>query len=921
MKRANPRAGNGASAATKLPGGVVTFFLTDLEGSTRLWEFHLAEMRSVIAGLETAVAEVAEEHGGRLLKERGEGDSSFVVFTDATEAVVAAVALQLRVKRLEKDLPFPVRLRIAIHTGSVHPERGDYFGPVVNRCARLRSVCHGEQILCSEPSAHAAGAQLPPAIQLRPLGTHQLRDVEDAFRIFQVCHPELPGDFPPLASGRSRHNLPLQLTRFVGRRQELHSIPDFISRYRIVSLVGIGGAGKTRLAVEAATAVIDEFPDGVWFIELAPLEDPRLIVAAVAQALHLRSEPGKVLNQTVQDFVRDRRLLLILDNAEHLRPATASFAESILRNAADLRLLVTSREPLGLPGEKVHRVEGLPLPADPAEDADAIRLFVERASERGRALGTSTDDRYAIFTICRTVAGLPLGLELAAARLRSTDVRELAQTLRTHLHLLGDSARHGPKRQQTISGAIDWSYQLLEPQEQRVLRHLSVFAGSWTVDAASAITRTIQPDTLDLIERLIDKSLVTITPSRRETRFTMLELVRMYASDQLARSAEQDVAMENHLAWFRDLTREAALGLRGAHAVEWTERLAEDHENIRHALDRLAQQRRHSEALELATNMWRFWQARGFSREGLARIEELCAGAPSGGPVWRGRALSGASNLAFTLGEYDRADEHANAAVQLLSTEGEPADLGWVLVIRGGTAWVRGQFADAEQLNLEALELFDKSADRVGVATALSNLGAIAHSQRDLRRALDWYERAHEINSALGRNRDLAVDLVNLGEVLYDLGDHQGAAAKSKEALSIVTELQEQHLLVIASNQLANIAMAEGDSSAATAWMRDVLINMRDIHDPYVQLRGLEDVSSLLRHRGDATGATRILGAIDQLRSRYCIPLEPLLEAQHQEVVGDVQSALGVRRFAEEQAAGKHLSLEGAIDLAIERLG
>ena len=477
--------------ATNLPSGTVTFLFTDLEGSTKLWEQYPGEMKLALARHDEILHRAIENHGGRIIKNTGDGFHA--VFDTAMHGIEAALAAQEAVSNAAWDeiRPHNIRIRIGLHTGEAQERAGDYYGPTLNRAARLMSVAHGGQTLLSTTTADLVRDQLPPDTSLRDLGEHRLRDLVRSEHVFQLAVPGLPADFPPLKSiDAFPNNLPVQLTSFIGRERELEEARNRLVPAHLLTLIGPGGTGKTRLALQLAADLLPLFPDGVWLAELAPLTDPALVVQSVASVLHLREQMGMSLSDLVIDYLRDRSLLLVLDNCEHLIEACAQLANQLLHTCANLKIIGSSREALGITGETIYRVPPLSLP-DPNHvtregltQCKSAQLFIERASAANPRFALDEHNAEAVAQICRRLDGIPLALELAAARVTVFSAEQIAAHLDDRFRLLTGGSRTALPRQQTLRALIDWSYELLSEGERTLLRKLSVFAGGWTFDAA-----------------------------------------------------------------------------------------------------------------------------------------------------------------------------------------------------------------------------------------------------------------------------------------------------------------------------------------------------------------------------------------------------------------------------------------------------
>src|SRR6478609_7552579 len=523
---------------SELPTGTVTLLLADVEGSTRLWQTQPEGMTAAIARLDRSVCEVIAGHHGVRPVEQGEGDSFVVAFARASNAVACALELQ-------RAPLAPIRLRIGVHTGEVQlRDEGNYIGPTVNRTARLRDLAHGGQTVLSGITEDLVVDRLPADAWLTDLGSHQLRDLPRLERVVQLCHPDLRNDFPPLRTRETvvAQHLPVQFTSFVGREAEINDVQQILAENRFVTLTGAAGVGKTRLAVQLAAGIAGGFCGGVWLVDLAPITDPDLVPVAVIRALSLPDQQGRSTMDTLLRFVGDRRMLLVLDNCEHLLDACAALVVGLRGGCPAVTVMATSREPIGVSGEVSWRVPSLPL-AD-----EAIELFADRA-RRVRPDFRLTDDAATAAEICRRLDGVPLAIELAAARVRVMSLIEIRDSLHDRFRLLTGGARTAVRRQQTLRASVDWSHALLTEPERVLFRRLAVFMGGFDLHAAGPIASDEElhrHQVLDLLTLLVDKSLVVAEGAGGRTRYRLMETVRQYALEKLSDSGEADGVRNRH---------------------------------------------------------------------------------------------------------------------------------------------------------------------------------------------------------------------------------------------------------------------------------------------------------------------------------------------------------------------------------------
>ena len=575
----------------ELPSGTVTFLFTDLEVSTRLWEQEPDAMQQAVARHDVILRQAVEAHGGAVVK--GRGDGLHAVFETADAAVRAAVACELAMEDEPWTVSEPLRARIGIHTGVAELRDGDYFGSAVNRAARLEGIAHGGQVVCSQATADLARDGLAEGVAFLDLGEHQLRDLSRPERVFQVTAPGLRSEFPPLRSMDAfPGNLPRRASSFIGRARDLERVPTALADFPVVTLTGVGGVGKTRLAVQVAAHLLPQFPDGAWMCELAAVRDPEGVVEAVAGVFRVTARPGATLLESLVAYLRDQQLLMLLDNCEHLLRPAASLAAAILSGCPQVRILATSREGLNIEGEQILVVPSLAVPDEASDlavldECEAVRLFVDRA--RAVKADFVVDDANAagVAQVCRRLDGVPLAIELAAARVNAMNPAELAQRLDRRLRLLSGGGRVAIERQQTLRATIDWSYDLLTEPEQLLLLRLSVFGGGWTLDAAEAVCSgdpIDADDVLDLLARLVAHHLVEADDSDEQTRYRLLETVRQYGEERLAEVGEIDVVRTRHCDYYTELATQVRDHSDGPGQVEWGARLARELENLLSAM-------------------------------------------------------------------------------------------------------------------------------------------------------------------------------------------------------------------------------------------------------------------------------------------------------------------------------------------------
>jgi len=641
--------------------GIVTFLFTDIESSTRLWEQQPEAMAAALSNHDRLLQELITEYGGQVFKTVG--DAFYAAFALPSEAISAALAIQRAI--LDENWGETViKIRIVVHTGSAEERDGDYFGPSVNRTARLLSAGHGGQVLLSSTTRALVQTRLPAGTSLRDLGEHRLKDLDQVENIYQLLAPELPDSFPRLKTlSTYPNNLPVQLSTFVGREDEIDEVVGRLDSVRALTLIGAGGTGKTRLAQQAAAKVVEYFADGIWYIELAPVIDSTLVAQTVAKVLQIHEQPSQPILETMVEELKSKKILLILDNCEHLIDACAELAMRLLQSCPDLCLLSTSRELLEIPGEISINVPPLALPKrddhlsfNELEGYSAIRLFVERADAVVPGFEILEENGAAVLQICRRLDGIPLAIELAAAKLKILQVEEIALRLDDRFHLLTGGRRTALPRHQTLRAMIDWSYGLLFDREKLLFQRLAVFSGGWTLDAAENICsdHTVGgPDILDLLLQLTNKSLIWAERVQRsQTRYHMLETIRQYGQEKLAGSGEMLAIRGKHLKYFLGLVEQAESGLTGPQQISWFERLENERDNLRVAL---AWSKRFDveTALHFASSLLPYWQVRGHLSEGRKQLSDILSQDQAKlRTALRAKGLAAAGLLAYRQSNY-----------------------------------------------------------------------------------------------------------------------------------------------------------------------------------------------------------------------------------------------------------------------------
>jgi predicted ATPase/class 3 adenylate cyclase len=916
---------------------VVTFLFTDIEGSTRMWEDHPDAMEVALARHDTLMRGEIKGSGGAVFKTVG--DAFCAAFGAASDAVRAAAAAQLALQAELWPEPLSIRARMAIHTGECTRRDEDFFGPTVNRVARLLAIGHGGQVLISAPARLVVGEDVPAAVWLRDLGEHRLKDLGQPEQVFQLCSSGLEDVTRPLRSvERPRHNLPAQLTSFVGREMEARELRALLEQQRLVTLTGAGGCGKTRLALRVAEHVVAGSDDGVWFVDLASVREPEQVAAAVAAALDVRTESARDVPGELAKTLANRDTLLVVDNCEHLLDACATLVDGLLRSCPGVTVLATSREPLAVDGETVYWLRSLTFPEPGAGDPAQLLAFesVQLLSERIRAqqprFAINAGNAATVANICRRLDGIPLALELVAARAGSLTLDELSEGLDERFRLLTRGARSALPRQRTLRALIDWSYDLLSAEEQRTLARCAVFAGSFDMDAAEVVCGREPIDVADVIDHVValtTKSLIQRDEASGRTRYRLLESVRHYATERLLLAeGELETTRATHCDHYVEHAERAEPELFGPRKREWFERLAADLDNFRAALKWSTERpERGEQGLRIAGALAQLWFARGLYREGLDQTAGLLSTYATANPV-RAKALWAAGMMALLLGD-EAAQSLLDEALDLARGEADRSLVARSLDLLGLLAFFRndltaaqrlleestvearsiadrwcladasgtlasilplvGELELAEKISGEALAVSRDERDEQGVRMALFAIALTASRQDDLATVCDAAEEGLEVSRSIGDAWFISYFLWLLSLASVQLGNFERAREQADESLALARSLEGPLLIVCALEALAAVQRAEGDTTSAVSALEEARSVGRAGSVPGAYLSSvtrmlgelaaeagdaerakalLDEAADVARAVGDRWGVERAIRTLEQLPSR-----------------------------------------------------
>ena len=866
-----------------VPSAITTYLFTDIEGSTRLWEQEPERMRPALARHDAIARRAVEGHAGTIVKTTGDG--LHATFDDPLDAINAAIELQQALSDASETEGIPLRVRCGLHAGVDERRDRDFFGRAVNRAARIMSAAHGGQVLLSEAVAILVSGRLPAGVALRELGAVRLRDLASPDRVYQIVHPKLRQDFPALRSLEATpNNVPVQLTSFIGREKEVEEVEKLLDQNRLVTLLGVGGIGKTRLSLQLAADVMDDYPDGVWFVELAPVTDGALVAQAVASVVGVKEEVGRPVVEALVKCVQDRRLLIILDNCEHLIASCAELAKQLLQAGRQLKVLASSREALHVAGEAIYSVPALAVP-DPYHkfihtaltQYAAARLFIDRAVAAQPAFALSERNATAVADVCQRLDGIPLAIELAAARVRAMSVEEIATRLTDRFRLLARGDRTALPRQQTLRALIDWSYDLLTEPERVLFRRLAVFAGGWMVDAAEAVSVGGEVDdagVLDLLARLVEKSLVVMEPGAG--RYRLLETVRQYAQERLTESGEEQDVRTRHLDYFLALAEKAWPELMGPQQAAWLATLDLERENL---LAAHAWCNRSvwglEKGLRLAGLTKQYWMTRGLLGLGYRIcLEALARTGAQDRTIERCRGLFHAGQVASFMGRYAEARKYLEESLAIARELDDRGRIAAALQPLGMATLGLGALAMARSYLEEALALAKEQDDKRQLEGAINALAQLHRVEGSLDLAMPLYEKVIALANELGDHETIAIGLLNVAMV----------------AVSRRSPDEARKLLLDARAIAHKIGSKPAGQSA------------------------IEVSAGLAVLREEWERAARFFGAAETQVAQTGVHRDPADEAFLSPLIARARDQVDAKAFAAAEAAGRALSYDDAIE-------
>ena len=914
-----------------LPSGTVTFLFSDIEGSTKLAQEHPDTWESLQERHHAILKSAIESDNGYIFQMIG--DAFCAAFHIPGDALRAAVKSQSELQS-ENWGDTPIRVRMGIHVGHVElQDSGDYRGYLtLSRIQRLMSAAHGRQVLVSLATQELVRDELPEGVTLRDMGERRLKDLIRPEHIYQLVIANLPADFLPLITlDVYRHNLPAQMTSFIGREKEIAEIKQAIADHRLVTLTGVGGSGKTRLSLQVSAELIDKFPDGVWFVQLAPFSDATLVPQAVASTWGVHEQPGQSLSDTLIDYGRTKNLLLIMDNCEHLVEASARITDKLLHNAPKLKIIATSRVSLNLEGEMTYPLQPLALPDSdrllplPAlTQYEAVRLFIDRAVNIRPTFSVTNANAPSVALICQRLDGIPLAIEFAAARIRALSPEQIAARLGDRFNLLTGGSRTALPRQQTLRATMDWSYELLREPERMLLNRLSVFAGDFSLEAVESVNvrnNESKANMLDLLTALVNNSLVIVEEGNIETRYRLLETMRQYAFEKLAESGEADTVRDLHLDYFLKLTEGAEPKLRSAQQLIWLNRLEAEHDNLREALEWSLGRGDADVCLRFAGAGWWFWSLRGYFQEGLRWLEAALEkpGAEKRSAA-QAKALTCLAYAARFQGDLPASQNAAEEARAIWREVGDGWWLAFTLGRIGSNLVIQGDLTGGRLMHEEAVKLARRVEDKWALGDVLGNLGRALRNSGDYQAARSIQEEGLAVYRSVGDKSCIAEMLEDLGSLEHSQGNFERAAVLYEESLKICRELHYVIALLSLLVELGCIVQGQGDNEQAATLFTEALVLAQEAGAKEMPAYALAGLGGVAGARSRPERAALLLGASESIFNLLGIGIFTSYShclVDYNRWVANVRSQLDEATFKVIWAEGATMSMEEAINYAL----
>ncbi|MFT3896019.1 MAG: adenylate/guanylate cyclase domain-containing protein [Anaerolineales bacterium] len=903
------------------PSGTVTFLFTDIEGSTQLWEKYPEQMRAALAQHDAILRDVIASHHGHIIKTTGDGVHA--VFEKAIDAAHATIEAQNQLKQTSEVFETSevyLHVRMGLHTGEAELRGDDYYGQALNRAARIMAVAHGGQILLSSVTTELIREQLSENTNLLDLGEHRLKDLSRPEHLYQLTAPGLRQEFPAVRTVNAfQTNLPVQLTSFIGREREIGEINPCSNSARLVTLTGSGGTGKSRLSIEIGKQESTSFPNGVWFVELAPLADPAQIIPTLAQVFGLQEHPFGPLPTLLMDYLRDKKLLLILDNCEHLIQACAKLANDLLHQCAALKILASSREALGIAGEMSYHIPSL-------ADSESMRLFCERASAVNPNFHLTESNASYVAQICSRLDGIPLAIELAAARAKLLSPEQIASRLDDRFRLLVGGSRTALPRQQTLRALIDWSYDLLSEDEKRLFRTASVFVGGWTLDALEEVAD--DPNTLENLEQLVNKSLVVTEERESEMRYFMLETIRQYAREKLFEANQSSAARDRHFVYFDRLSETMWHAFRSEDALRYRDRADDEAENFRAAiewgLEQHAEQVVHLAGYYCVIAGWINKQAEAIALVQTA-VEKLKALPPVTGEAER-RRKSIIAHARFTqgmtglsLGNIQMVMQSLQEAIAFARETGDKLILGYSLEMY----YVAANFMNVpnrEESAREGYEIFTQEIeDSWGLSMAYQNMARLALIAGDNQKKDEYLSKLKEQVRNVPLSFQTGLFYMGLGMSESEAGNFDSAMHFFEDSMKIFKRLRNRNFENVVTSELGHLARRKGNTTQAQEIYTHTIIEWQNIGNRAALAHQLECFGYLALAEEEPQRALQLFGTAEVLREKAGSPMTAFEQDESNKAITRLRAMVAEPEFNTSWALGRSMTMEEAIEFALSK--
>lgn len=946
-----------------IPDGTVTFLFTDIESSTKLAQQFPESIQNELEKHHAILNEVIKSHNGFIFEIIG--DAFCAAFTNPGDAIKSAYEIQKRLLT-ENFNGISIKVRIGIHTGKAEWSGRRYIGYItLARTHRVMSAAFGGQILVSNDCHNISRDAFHNSMSYRDLGERRLKDLIQPMRIFQVISPDLPAEFPPLKTLDARpNNLPVQLTNFIGREKEIEEVKKSLAETHLLTLAGPGGTGKTRLCLQAAAEVIDDFANGVWFVDLAPLKDEKLLLQTVAHVIGVKEIPKTELLNTITDFLKEKEILILLDNCEHIIDSCSLLAETLISNCPELKIMATSREALRCRGETMYYVTSLELPDlnsdttfEKLTQYESVRFFIEKAVSLKQGFQVTNSNAPYVAEICHKLDGIPLAIELAAARIKVLSVEQISERLNDRFNLLISGNRTALPRQQTLRALIDWSHDLLSVKEKLLWKRLSVFAGGWTIEAAEKVCsceELKQNEILDILSNLVDKSLVIY--DEQTNRYSMLETIRQYGEEKLDAALELDEIMKRHLSYYVEFAGMAKINLSGSEQKNWMNRLDDESSNFQVALVSSIVRGYRLKGIQLVLSVCRYWEVRGFIsqaknwlKEFLNSPEEIPEIEKAGLLQWSGTfewitgnyanaksfyeegflihsKLNNKTGIAVSLnnlgliynitGEHEKSKEYTEQSHKIFSELGDKAQMADSLLNLGSTLINLNDMEKAKSVFEECLVMYREIGDTRGIGMILTNLGSIHGYNKDYESARVYFEESLSIQRELQDRRNLAFTVGNLGSILSSMEHHEKAQEYLEESIRINTEIGNKKGLADSLNLLGFDLFTVGD-------VRNSIYNHKESLKKYIDLADKERACVCILGIAEAlsgfdeSGSSLLLGAVGEVLKRSNGIFDEDTRTIFDGTFSLLREKLGEEKFNAAFEEGKKMKIDEAVKLAL----